>query len=208
VRADLVLSFPPTPLIRFNSISLSYNVNSRFTNALIGEIHDGLQAEDFMVMLDTCYAYWAHPLLVPVLLLDMLMFSLEGEIVDNITLIQGIETTVSNLPSLGMDARPLAERENVTSLLTNLHDTIKQAIKLLDAARWMQKAAHMLLSIGGDLNKNAELQNTLEMKREWAEIKEFLEDLIRITEYLVPDPEMTQQRCQSQIDIVRPRIDL
>lgn len=200
----MVLSFPPTPLIRFNSISLSYNVSSRCTNALIVEIRDvcdGLQVEDFKNMLDTCHAYWAHPLLVPVLLLDMLMSSLEGEILVNIDSIKNIETTVSQLPSLGVDARPLAERENVTSLLTNLHDTVKHAIKLLDAARWMQRAAEMLLDVGGDLAKLH--NNTLGMKREWDEIKEFLEDLRRITEYLVPDPEMTQHRCQSQIDIVR-----
>jgi hypothetical protein len=202
----LVLSFSPTPLIRFNSISLSYNVSSRFTNALIGEIldvHDGLQVKDFVEMLDNCHAYWAHPLLVPALLLDMLMSSLEGEILVNITSIQDIETTVSQLPSMGMDARPLAEREDVTGLLTNLHNTLKYAIKLLDAARWMQRSAGMLLHAGGDLNENAQLQiNTPWTKMEWAEIKEFLEDLMRITEHLVPDPVMTQQRCQSQIDIV------
>lgn len=203
----MILSFPPTPLIRFNGISLSYNVSSRFTNALIGEIndvHDGLQAEDFKKMLDNCHAYWAHPLLVPVLLLDMLMSRLEGEILVNVASIQEIETTVSQLPSMGMDARPLAEREDVTGLLTNLHNTLKYAIKLLDAARWMQRAADMLLHAGGDLNENAELQNnTPWTKMEWTEIKEFLEDLMRITESLVPDPVMTQQRCQSQIDIVR-----
>jgi hypothetical protein len=121
---------------------LSYNVSSRFTNALIGEIkdvHDGLQVEDFKTMLHTCHGYWAHPLLVPVLLLDMLMSSLEGEILVNIASIRDIETIVSQLPSLGMDARPLAERENVTNLLTNLHNILKHAIK-----RWMRRAADML----------------------------------------------------------------
>jgi hypothetical protein len=162
VWADLVLSFPPTPLIRFSSIYLSYNVSSRFTNALIGEIkdvHDGLQAEDFKTMLDTCHAYWTHPLLVPVLLLDMLMSSLEGELLVNIASIRDIETIVSQLPSLGMDAWPLAKRENVTNLLTNLHNIPKRVIKRLDTSRWMRRASDMLRGAGRDLNENRELQN-------------------------------------------------
>jgi hypothetical protein len=205
VRADLVLSFPPTPLIRFNSIFLSYNVSSGFTNALIGEFHDvytGLGVEDFKDMLDNCIAYWAHPLLVPVLLLNMLMSRLEGDIQANIASIQEIENTVSHLPSLDMDARPLAERENVTKLLTNLHDTLKYAIKLLDAAHWMQKSANLLLETGNELDAKLST-NALDMQNEWAEIKDFLEDLVQITAHLEPDPVMTQQRCQSQIDIVR-----
>jgi len=153
-------------------------------------------------MLDTCSVYWTHPLLVPVLLLDMLMHRLEGDILANIASIQEIENTVSQLPTLDMDARPLAERENVTSLLTNLHNTLKQAIKLLDAAHWMQKAAQLLLETGDELDAKLR-QNSLDMQSEWVGIKGFLEDLVNITAHLEPDPVMTQQRCQSQIDIVR-----
>lgn len=153
-------------------------------------------------MLDISYAYWAHPLLVPVLLLDMLMFRLEGEILANIASIQEIENTVSQLPSLGVDARPLAERENVTSLLTNLHNTLKSAIKLLDAAHWMQKAANLLLETGDELDAKLR-QTSVYVQEEWVGIKDFLEDLVKVTAHLEPDPVMTQQRCQSQIDIVR-----
>jgi hypothetical protein len=201
----VILSFPPTPLIKFDSIYLSYNSSSRFTNALIGELHDvkdGLSVEEFKDMLDICRAYWAHPLLVPLLLLDMLMFTLEREIQHNILSIQAIEADVVNLPSLDMDARPLAEREPITKLLVSLHDTLKGAIKLLDAAHWMQKAAEMLFKVGEELDMKLRYQ-TPGLKSEWAEMKLFLEDMIRITQHLEPDPVMTQQRCQSQIDIVR-----
>jgi hypothetical protein len=202
----VLLSFPPFPLIRFSNISLSYHISSKFTNALIielDEVRDGLQVEDFKRMLDTCHSFWAHPLLVPVLFLDMLMSKLEVEILVNIDSILEIETIISKLPSLDMDARPLAERENVTSLLTRLHNTLKIAIKLLDAANWMEKAAVMLDQIGHDLNQVEEVsKNSPWIIMQWTEIRDFLDDLRKITNHLQPDPAMTQQRCLSQIDIV------
>jgi hypothetical protein len=112
-----------------------------------------------------------------------------------------IETTVSELPSLDTDARPLAERTNVTMLLTRLHDTLKQAIKLLDAAHWMQRVTELLLETGEELAARFQT-NSLGLLQEWADMKGFLEDMSRISAHLEPDPVMTQQRCQSQIDIV------
>jgi hypothetical protein len=97
-----------------------------------------------------------------------------------------------------MDSRPLAERADVTDLLTRLHVTLKEAIKLLDAANWMDKAAIMIDEIGNELNKMPSFGNN----SLWAEMQSFLEDIRRITDHLKPDPVMTQQRCMSQIDIV------
>jgi uncharacterized protein YicC (UPF0701 family) len=135
---------------------------------------------------------------VPILLLDVLMNSLEAGIQVNIKSIEKFEAEVSELPSLDMDSRPLAERADVTDLLTRLHTTLKEAIKLLDAANWMDKAAIMLDEIGNELNKIPNFgSNSL-----WAEMQSFLEDIRRITDYLKPDPVMTQQRCMSQIDIM------
>jgi uncharacterized protein YicC (UPF0701 family) len=149
-------------------------------------------------MLDSCPTLWPHPLLVPILLLDVLMNSLEAGIQVNIKSIENFEAEVSELPSLDMDSRPLAERADLTDLLTRLHTTLKEAIKLLDAANWMDKAAIMLDEIGNELNKIPNFgSNCL-----WAEMQSFLEDIRRITDYLKPDPVMTQQRCMSQIDIV------
>lgn len=189
--------------MKFSSISLSYDTKLRFTNGLVtelDEVHEGLQVEDFKCMLDTCPELWPHPLLVPILLLDMLMNNLEAEILANIQSIKEIETEVSRLPSLDMDARPLAERANVTGLLTRLHNTLKTAIKLLDAAVWMDKAAMMLNEIGDELDKT----HNVGTDSLWVEMQAFLEDLGRITDHLKPDPVMTQQRCMSQIDIVSP----
>lgn len=153
-----------------------------------------------MTVLDHCRACWAHPLLVPVLLIDMLMLSLEAGIINNIASIEKYELEVPNLATLDRDAKPLSERKNVTRLLTDLHDTLKGAIKLLDAANWMQRAAKLLIDVGD--NKYLEC-NAPQLKTEWAYLKGFLEDITQITENLVPDPMMTQQRCQTQIEIVR-----
>jgi hypothetical protein len=197
----LLLSFPQFPAVRFSCISLNYDSKSKFTNALITElddVRDGAQTEHFQRMLDSCPALWPHPLLIPVLLLDMLMDSLEAGILINIKSIENFEEEVSRLPSLDMDTRPLAERANVTDLLTRLHATLKDAIKLLDAANWMDKAAIILDEIGNELHATGSASHP----SLWAEMQSFLEDIRRITDHLKPDPVMTQQRCMSQIDIV------
>lgn len=152
-------------------------------------------------MLNNSSTYWTHPLTVPVLLLDMLMHTLENEIITNVTSIETMEKQVLELPSLDMHSRPLAERENVTKLLSNLHGILKYAITLLDAAHWTQRATNMLLKTGEELQAKFKTKS-LGMETEWAGIKEYLQDMSNLVTNLEPDPLMTQQRCQSQIDIV------
>jgi hypothetical protein len=198
---DLLLSFPPFPALKFSCMSLNYDIASKFTNALITEqvaVQDEAQAEYFQSILNSYPALWPHPLLVPILLLDMLMESLEAGILTNVKSIEKFEAEVSRLPSLDMDTRPLAERVNVTDLLTRLHATLKEAIKLLDATNWVDKAAIMLDGIGKELNEMPEFGTNIL----WAELQSFLEDIRQIVDHLKPDPVMTQQRSMSQIDIV------
>ena len=126
------------------------------------------------------------------------MESLEAGILTNVKSIEKFEAEVSRLPSLDMDTRPLAERVNVTDLLTRLHATLKEAIKLLDATNWVDKAAIMLDGIGKELNEMPEFGTNIL----WAELQSFLEDIRQIVDHLKPDPVMTQQRSMSQIDIV------
>jgi hypothetical protein len=128
----------------------------------------------------------------------MLMDSLEAGILVNIKSIEKYEAEISRLPSLDMDARPLAERVNVTDLLTKLHATLKDAIKLLDATNWVDKAVIMLNRIGDELNEVPQFSSS----SIWVEMQPFLEDIGGIVDHLKPDPVMTQQRCMSQIDIV------
>jgi hypothetical protein len=192
--------------VRFDSIHLTYDVHAKVTNALVCELryaHDHVETEYFEGMLNACCLHWAHPLLVPAILLDMLMSRLEDEIVANVNSIQDLERKVTELPSLDVDSGPLAERENLTSLLTNLHDTLKGAVKLLDAARWMRKASELLHKTGEELDELIErVSAPTQLREDWAELRQFLEDLIHLTAHLEPEPVMSQQRCQSQIDIV------
>jgi hypothetical protein len=125
-------------------------------------------------MLDNCSAFWAHPVLVPVILLEMLMFSLESGISKNITAILDLEDKVQRLPSLDIDIKPMMQREDVTKLLTDLHNTLKTAIKLLDAANWMEKAAAMLHEVGIELNELEEISNNSPwIASQWVEIQGF-----------------------------------
>lgn len=201
----MVLSFPSTPDVRFDAVYLTYNLDSKSINALIRELKDK-DAQHFVLvdMLDAFSAHWAHPLLVPVILLDLMMSRLEGGIITNVTSIERLENIVGNLMALNVDTKPLAELVDVTDLLTKLHNILKGAIKLLDATRWMHRTSELLRLTGEELEaefvKNG--MGTAQLQADWFEIKYFLEDLISITANLEPEPMMSQQRCQSQIDIV------
>jgi hypothetical protein len=205
---DLILSFPVVPLTVFKNISVSYDVGFKITNALVStvELSDPnfrlkAQGYDWQQIIDLCHIYWAHPLLVPVLLLDIFMYGLEHDVLHNINGIEILEAQIRAMPSLGMDSRPLAEREDVGLVLTELHDTLQYAIKLLDAARWTRRSAQLLLKTGEALHTEL-VRRKSGPQKEWPGIKNFLEDMIELPTHLEPDPVMTQQRCQSQIDIV------
>lgn len=134
--------------------------------------------------------------------MDTFTHSLELDITHNIAGVEKLENTIGAMPSLGMDSRPLAERENIGLVLSELHDTLKYAIKLLDAARWTRRSAQLLLDTGDELHAELAKWNT-GPQEEWHEMKNFLQDLVGLSSHFEPDPVMTQQRCQSQIDIVR-----
>ncbi|KIW99935.1 uncharacterized protein Z518_10863 [Rhinocladiella mackenziei CBS 650.93] len=120
-------------------------------------------------------------------MLDILMFTLETHILLDIRDVERIEKIVADLPPLDMDKHPGADRENITQLVTDLQNTLKGAIKLLDAAHWMQRTAAMLLEFGQQLDEITP-DGAPGIKREWAEIKDFLQDLERVTAYLEPRP--------------------
>lgn len=196
-----MLSFPPFPLLRYSCISLSYDNEAKFTNGLITQLSyldDRVQAENFDLMLDSCRTLWPHPLLVPVLLLNVLMNSLEASVPLNITSAEKCEKRVEELPSLDTNAKPIAKRANVAFLLERLHDTLNEAIKLLDAVNWLEKTAAMLEAIGNELDLKQRFGN-IDI---WSELQQYLKKIKQITDHLKPDPVRTQQRCLSQIDIV------
>ena len=111
---------------------------------------------------------------------------------------------------------PMSEREDVTGTLTDLHNCLKTAIKFLDAIRWAHRTARLLMEAGEELKleiakedkPDSQLRsdwgtlNTANFASDWGKLREYLEDATYLMTNLEPDPIMTQQRCQSQIDIV------
>jgi hypothetical protein len=183
---------------------LSYDIISKDINALVRENHipEGEEANRLAEVLVAYEAHLAHPLLFPVVLFYFFMSRLEPGIVQNVSSVEDLEKKVGELSPMESDSRPMAEREDVTALLTELHDTLKAAIKFLDAIRWAHRTAQLLLKTGADLEKVTREWEITQLRRDWAEIKQFLDDAVVLTINLEPEPVMTQQRCQSQIDIV------
>lgn len=220
VDQDLIICFPRTPLMRFNFMSLSYDIRLKTTNVLLRECEivgprspEEWKAfkdkHDFNEALQAFDAHLAHPLLVPAILLQFFMFQLENMINNNVKSMGDLEDTVEKLSSFAADMKPMAEREDVTHVLTELHNTLKTGIKCLDSVRWAHRAAALLCETGDDLRlKLAQryygklLPLSAQFQDDWAEIRQFLEDIVFLTTNLEPEPIMTQQRCQSQIDIV------
>ncbi|QDS73991.1 hypothetical protein FKW77_008616 [Venturia effusa] len=184
---------------RVNSAKIAQSTNAQISTATASS------SDDWQQMLNICDAYWAHPLLMPIILMDIFSHSLENDIARNIAEVERLENTITAMPSLGMDYRPLAEREDIGLVLRELHDNLKYAIKLLDAARWTRRSAQLLLDTGNELHIELRKRNA-GPEKEWHQLKDFLEDMVELSSHLEPDPVMTQQRCQSQIDILQNKI--
>jgi hypothetical protein len=145
-------------------------------------------AHDLNGALQAFDAHLAHPLLVPAILLQFFMFQLENMINSNVKSMGDLEDTVERLSSFAADMKPMAEREDVTQLLTELHNTLKTGIKCLDSVRWAHRAATLLCETGDALRlKLAQrydgelLPLSAQFQDDWAEIRQSLEDIVFLT---------------------------
>lgn len=98
---DLILSFPVVPLTVFKKISVSYDLSAKTIISLISTVElphsksrSKTPSNNWQEMVDSCHAYWAHPLLVPTLFLDIFMHDLEHDILGNIHGVEGLEDLI------------------------------------------------------------------------------------------------------------------
>ncbi|KAF7550463.1 hypothetical protein G7Z17_g5723 [Cylindrodendrum hubeiense] len=117
--------------------------------------------------LESCRAHWAHPLIMPVVLLQVQFMRCEEAVSDNNMNVAALEHDVSNIagfdteePSPFRLRRQLSRDENgkvtwgpmtMANLMKRAHEVLKDTIKLLDTIRWMERAVKVLILAGDEL---------------------------------------------------------
>lgn len=117
-KLSIILSFPAEPRAPFDFLSMTYSVAERNTTLLIRESFDPQRhsVEDidgYDQRMQACRAHWAHPLVVPVVLLQVQFSRTERAVADNHSEVIEVERDVSNMA--GFDAFDDPERRRRAS---------------------------------------------------------------------------------------------
>ncbi|KAL4729978.1 hypothetical protein ACLX1H_002007 [Fusarium chlamydosporum] len=119
--------------------------------------------------LESCRTHWAHPLIMPVVLLQVQFMRCEEAVSENNSNVALLEYDVSNIAgfdesekgrrlsrtfSNGKDGERIAWGPmTMTKLMKRAHEVLKDTIKLLDTIRWMERAIKVLILAGDELNE-------------------------------------------------------
>jgi hypothetical protein len=100
----------------------------------------------------------------------------------------------------------------ITQLMDRAHTALKGGIKLLDTVRWTARAVKLLLDAGNELDEAVRVYSTTSqipariasrsVGEDWVEVKQYLEDLLRLCDSFEAEPTMSLERCKAQSDIV------
>lgn len=106
-KLSIILSFPMEPQAPYDFLSMTYSIADRTTTTLIRQSYDHLQhdiddLEQYDTRMQACKQHWAHPLLIPVILLQMQFSRTERAVAENHTQVIAVERDVSNMA--GFDA--------------------------------------------------------------------------------------------------------
>ncbi|KAF3763416.1 hypothetical protein M406DRAFT_261384 [Cryphonectria parasitica EP155] len=117
-KLSIILSFPTDPQAPYDFLSMTYIVTDRTTTTLIRqssfvEPHQnnsnsngggggGDDLEQYDTRMQACKSHWAHPLVIPVMLLQVQFASTERAVAENHSEVLAVERDVSNMA--GFDA--------------------------------------------------------------------------------------------------------
>jgi hypothetical protein len=177
----LILSFPETPRTPCDFLSMTYNVSTRNTVILIRQSweprrHRLDDLDEYDDRLESCREHWAHPLVMPVILLQVQFMRCEEAVSDNSLDVVAVEQEVSGIAGFegnapfvkrprrqltGMvtpsssDGKPTEDwgPMNMTNLMKSAHEVLRGTIKLLDTIRWMERAVKLLILAGDELHE-------------------------------------------------------
>ncbi|CAN8105536.1 unnamed protein product [Discula destructiva] len=106
-KLSIILSFPVEPQVPYDFLSMTYSIADRTTTTLIRQsfdpyLHALADLEQYDARMQACKSHWAHPLLVPVILLQIQFARTERAVAENHSEVIAVERDVSNLA--GFDA--------------------------------------------------------------------------------------------------------
>lgn len=106
-KLTIILSFPYEPQAPYDFMSMTYSIADRTTTTLIRQSFDPYKHEDdelaqYQTRMQACKSHWAHPLLIPVMLLQVQFAQTEKAVAENHSEVIAVERDVSNMA--GFDA--------------------------------------------------------------------------------------------------------
>lgn len=174
---SLILSFSESPKTPCDFISMTYDIPTRSASILIRQSweprrHTLDDLDEYDHRLESCRAHWAHPLVMPVVLLQVQFMRCEEAVGENNANVSSVEGEVSAmagfLEELEETMGPRLQRRmsqltkdgegswaplTTTNLMKKAHEVLKGSIKLLDTIRWMERAIKLLILCGDELSE-------------------------------------------------------
>lgn len=162
---SIILSFSETPQTPCDFLSMTYDVHTRETTILIRQSweprrHRLDDLDEYDHRLESCRDHWAHPLVMPVVLLQVDFMRCEEGVAFNTLDVVALEEEVSGTIG-GGNKRPRKHGGkdepghfgpmNMTILMQKAHTVLRGTIKLLDTIRWMERAVKLLILSGDEL---------------------------------------------------------
>ncbi|KAK4180244.1 hypothetical protein QBC36DRAFT_230262 [Triangularia setosa] len=172
-KLSIILCFSTDPRPPYDFLSFTYSIPDRTATMLLRQsydpnIHDMDELEQYGERMQACKSHWAHPLVTPVVLLQVQFLLSERAVSENEKEIATVEQDVERMAGFEtLDSRPKSRSSSSgpgqanghshpkrpTELMKNAHDAFKKSIKLLDTITWMDRAVGLLLHVGDELEE-------------------------------------------------------
>ncbi|KAL2212271.1 hypothetical protein CC79DRAFT_1329589 [Sarocladium strictum] len=175
-QVSVILTFTETARTPCDFISLTYDVQKRSTVILVRQSWEPRRystddLDEYDHRLESCRGHWAHPLIMPVIMLQVQFMRCEEAVADNSLDVISLENDVGNIA--GFEGTEPANRRlqrqlssgrdgiengawgpaNMTNLMKKAHEVLRGSIKLLDTIRWMERCVKLLLITGDELSE-------------------------------------------------------
>lgn len=122
-KLSIILSFPEDPRAPYDFLSMTYSLAERTTTLLIRQSFDPHRhteddLEQYNSRMQACRSHWAHPLVVPVMLLQVQFARTERAVAENQSEVIAVERDVSNMAGFDAINNERADRRNSASPAT------------------------------------------------------------------------------------------
>ncbi|KAI0970886.1 hypothetical protein F4678DRAFT_472869 [Xylaria arbuscula] len=178
----LILSFSSNPQPPYDFLSMTYTLRTKTTTALVRHSFDGKRhcedaVSEYERRLDSCRARWAHPLVLPVVLLQVQLLRTEEAVKANDEEVHLLEKGVRAITGTAekaddetnkrdgtRDAKVLSIASTTSSfdsdyvppkricLVNKAQDVLESSVQLLHTLRWIERVVKLLIQVGDELD--------------------------------------------------------